>query len=91
MRNGRITGYNLTCFITATGMGRIGDVYPPQERYRLEGFRPGADYTCRVMAMNSAGSGPPAETIAQAPEDGKHKGIIIMYFLILNNSRRQFT
>jgi hypothetical protein len=71
MRNGHITGYNLTCFITATGMGQIGDVYPPQERYRLLGFRPGTGYTCQVVAMTSAGSGPPAEITALASEDGK--------------------
>ena len=73
MRNGQITSYNLTCFIIETGdMGRIGGIYPPQERYILSGFRPAKGYTCQVVAMNSVGSGPPAETTAQAPEDGKH-------------------
>ena len=73
VRNGRITSYNLTCFITGTGgMGRIGDIYMPQESYRLSGFRPARSYTCQVVAMNGAGSGPPAETTAHAPEDGKH-------------------
>ena len=73
MRNGQITSYNLTCFIIETGdMGRIGGIYMPQESYILSGFRPARRYTCRVVAMNIAGSGPPAETTAQAPEDGKH-------------------
>ena len=75
MRNGRITSYSLTCFITETGMGRISDVFTPLEppqRYRLEGFRPATEYTCRVVAMNSASSGPPAEEAVITPEAGKH-------------------
>ena len=84
MRNGRITGYNLTCFITGTGgMGRIGGIYPPQERYILSGFRPARRYTCRVVAMNNVGSGPPAETTAQAPEDGKRIVAILLILSIL--------
>ena len=71
-RNGRITGYNLTCFITETGMGRISDIFEPRERYRLSGFRPARNYTCLVVAMNSAGSGPPANTTTKASEDSKH-------------------
>ena len=84
MRNGHITGYNLTCFITAAGgMGRIGDIYMPQERYRLSGFRPARRYTCRVVAMNNVGSGPPAETTAQVPEDGKHMYIVLVVILLI--------
>ena len=71
LRNGIITGYNLTCFITATGMGQIGNRFPPQENYRLSGFRPATGYTCRVVAINSAGRGPPAERMDTSPEDGK--------------------
>ena len=51
-------------------MGQISSIYPPQESYRLSGFRPTTDYTCRVVAMNSAGSGPPAEITLTSPEDG---------------------
>ena len=87
MRNGRITGYNLTCFITGTGgMGRIGGIYTPSERYVLSGFRPARNYTCQVVAMNSVGSGPPAEATAQAPEDGKHI-LLVAILLILSISR----
>ena len=73
MRNGIITGYSLTCSITATGAGQISDSYSPRENntYRLLGFRPGTQYTCQVVAMNSAGSGPSAETRPTSPEDGK--------------------
>ena len=79
MRNGRITGYNLTCFITDTSrIGQISDIYPPQDMYTLSGFRPGTMYTCQVTAMNSAGSGPAANITAQAPEDSKH--IIDVFF-----------
>ena len=71
MRNGRITGYNLTCFITDSVMEQIGDVYPPQENYILPDFRPGKEYTCQVVAVNGAGSGPSAVVTVQAPEDSK--------------------
>ena len=75
MRNGRITDYSLTCFINATGMGRISDVFEaqqPGERYKLSGFRPGTKYTCLVVAINSAGSGPSNNYTVTTPEDGKH-------------------
>ena len=74
-RNGLITGYSLTCFITETGMGQVSDIYTPLEppqRYRLEEFKPATEYTCRVVAMNSVSSGPPAEETFMTPEAGKH-------------------
>ena len=75
MRNGRITSYSLTCFITVTGMGQISDVFEaqqPEERYKLSEFRPGTEYTCLVVAINSAGSGPSNNYTVKTPEDGKH-------------------
>ena len=84
LRNGVITGYNLTCSIQGTGTGQISSVYPPQETYRLSGFRPGTQYTCRVVAMNSAGSGPPAEVTLVSPEDGNRLfNILTLAYLFL--------
>ena len=72
MRNGRITGYNLTCFITDTSRtGQISAIYPPQESYTLSGFRPGRQYICQTVAMNSAGNGPPGQITTTSSEDGK--------------------
>ena len=70
-RNGRITSYFLTCSVSLNGDGRISGSYPPQESYTLSGFRPGTQYTCRVIAMNAAGSGPPALTMPTSADDGK--------------------
>ena len=71
MRNGYITNYTLNCSITATGMGQINETFSPQASYVLSEFRPGTQYTCQVVAINSAGSGPPAQTMATSPEDCK--------------------
>ena len=72
LRNGLITSYSVTCFIQGTGTGQISSVYLPQESYRLSGFRPATQYNCRAVAVNSAGSGPPAEITLISPEDGNH-------------------
>ena len=71
MRNGLITNYTLNCSIMGTGMGQISRVYPSQENYRLGKFKPATEYTCQVVAINSAGSGPILEVMLTSPEDGK--------------------
>ena len=71
MRNGFIANYTLICSIRGTGMDQISRNFLPQESYILLGFRPGTQYTCQVVVMNSAGSGPPAQTIATSPEASK--------------------
>ena len=71
MRNGLIIKYTLNCSITATEMNQTNRTFMPQDSYILSGFRPGTQYTCQVVAINSAGSGPPAETMATSPEDCK--------------------
>ena len=71
MRNGLITNYTLNCSITATGIGQINRTFLAQDSYILSGFRPGTQYTCQLVATNSAGIGPPAEAMATLPEDSK--------------------
>ena len=65
-------------------MGQISSVYPPQESYRLSRFRPGTQYTCQVVAMNSAGSGPNAEITLISPEDGRLFAVLVGLYYNVN-------
>ena len=69
-----VCGYSLTCTPMALGLDDITMTYTDVEThiYTLVGFRPATEYRCRVLVLNSAGYGPPAEINITTVDESKN-------------------
>ena len=66
LRNGVITSYTLSCSPSPSSLSQTPSQPGP---LTVAGFSPDTFYTCSVVASNSRGSGPPANTSFTTQQD----------------------
>ncbi|CAI8044499.1 hypothetical protein GBAR_LOCUS24676 [Geodia barretti] len=69
-RNGVITGYTISCSPSPSSLPH--STSSEVTSLRLAGFSPGTSYSCSLVASNSQGSGPPANSSFKTKEDNSY-------------------
>ena len=81
-QNGRITGYNLTCFSMNSWADLSADLNATQSstasNFTIDPVSPFTQYTCSLSAINEVGQGPPTQCSFSTPQDGErqHKSLM---------------
>ena len=77
LRNGVITSYTLSCFPSLSSLPQSPSQPGP---LTVAGFSPDTSYSCSVVASNSQGSGPPANTSFRTLEDCESIILLLLTF-----------